>query len=705
MRFKLKKTGSEYIIALVINIALFLLCLLLFEPTTKSDDYDMMLVLYGGWNGEYSPFLLYINPLYGKILCALMRFMPSVPWYFIVQYALMLWGMTEVTGIFLKKSGIPAWLLVFLLGFVYYECFIRITFTKTSGLLVVCGLLTLFYLIDQYDRLTFRYLEGIILIIAGILIRNVTLRMCFLIFAGGFLVFILDNIKQKGPKNSARDKNKKLIKKTAVFALLALFLYVITRFLPVFERQLYSSDDIWKNYHSDNITRAMLFDYGVPDYKTYQEEYTKLGISATDYTMWFTKGWRDDQELLSFEKMSQIRAIANHSVQTDTEDMFYAARRGTISWCFNNTMFYFFLCASVLSLLTCKGRKAAYAVPIILLACLIPYYYLSLTGRIQHHVDAVIFIAGSFLVMYHTDFDSGPARRPSTAVMMIGVISLCFVQAYSAELQSSSYYGVALGSIPSQREQYAQNKADMDLMSDDKDHLYLFNTYDTNTTYSAFTVWEVIPPNYYHNIHRMNMDHIPIHKNALSDFGVVNPLAEMTDSNTIYYYVSNNRIKKGDADAVLNYVRENYNEGAVRLAVKTLEQGKVYRLYTEDLVVDDSNLLDRDRIQYKVSRTYSKSKGRLTISGYAFEEDTDSFAQNIYIKAVNTLDGTVRYYPAYQTTQKKSSKLEGADKYHGAYSSFSQYVEMDLEEVSVTKFSVLLENSNGMYEIPVKKYP
>ena len=701
MRFKLKKTGNEYILALAINIALFLIFILLFEPTAKSDDYDMMLVLYGGWNGEYSPFLLYSNPLYGMFLSALMRLMPAVPWYFVIQYALMLWGMTEVTGIFLKKSGIPAWLVIFLLAFVYYECFIRITFTKTAGLLVICGLLTLFYLIDTYDRFSFRYLEGIILIAMGGLIRSATLRLCLLTFAGGFIVFALDRIRQRSGM-PVEERNRKLIQKTAIFASLALLIFVYASLLPQIERRFFNSDRIWGNYYSDNISRGVLFDYGIPDYNTYRSEYEKLGISATDYTMWFTKAWRDDQDLLSFEKMAQIRAIANHSVQVDTADKFYSARRGSIAWCFNNTMFYFFLCASVLSLMTCKGKKAAYAVPIVLLSCLIPYYYLSVTGRVTHHVDAVIFIAGAFLVMYHTDHGNDFAHRSSSAVMMIAVIALCFVQVYNAELRSSSYYGTTYGTVPSQSKQYALNKEDMDLLSDDREHLYLFNPHDTNTTYPAFTVWEVIPRNYYHNIHRMNMDHIPIHKNVLSDFGVENPLKEIADSNTMFYYVSNSRIRQKDADAVLNYVKENYNENAVRLAVKSLENGKIYRIYSEDLTVDDSELLDRKNLDYKVSRTYSKAKGRLTISGHAFEEGTDSFAQNIYIKAVNTVDGTVRYYP---TVQKKYAKMEGEDKYHGAYSAFSQFVEMEREQVAQTVFSVLLENSSGVYEIPVKKYP
>lgn len=702
MRFKLKKTGKEYILALAINIALFLLAILLFEPTTKSDDYDMMQVIYGGWNGEYSPFLLYSNPLYGKILCALLRLMPSIPWYFVAQYVLMLWGMTEVTGIFLKKSRIPAWLLVILLGFVYYECFIRITFTKTAGLLVTCGLLTLFYLIDVHDRLSLRYLEGIVLIIAGVLIRNSVLKMSLLIFAGGFLVFILDRILQKKTGISAGEQNKVLIRKVVVFAVLASVLFANTRFLLNIEKTMFNNDKTWENYFTDNNQRALLYDFGIPDYNTYKDEYAELGISATDYTMWFSRAWRDDQELLSFEKMAEIRTISNHSVQKDTAEKFYDARRGMIKWCFNNTMFYFFLCVSVLSLLTCKGRKATYAIPIILIVCLGAYYYLSIFGRTQHHVDAVIFIAGSFLVMYHTDYEYDFANRPSIAVMTIAVISLCFIQAYNAELRSSSYYGATFGNIPSQKVQYAQNKADMDLMSDDKEHLYLFNTLDTNTTYPVFTVWEVIPGGYYHNIHRMNMDHIPIHKNVLADFGVENPLKEITDSNTIFYYVSNSRIRQKDADVVLNYVKENYNENVVRLAVKSLEKGKIYRLYSEDLTVDDSELLDRKRLDYKVSRTYSKAKERLTISGHAFEEGTDSFAQNIYIKAVNTVDGTVRYYP---TMQKQYAKLADEDKYHGAYSAFSMYIDMPLDEVSVTVFSVLLENSSGVYEMPVKKYP
>ena len=190
-----KQKLIKVLIAVGINVGLMLLFLLLFEPTAKSDDYDMMNVLYGGYNGEYSPFILYSNPIYGYFLCFLLKLVPSAPWYFIVQYVFMLWGMVEVTIIFLNKPKIPVWLLIPILSFIYYECFVRITFSKTSGLLIACGFLIIFCLLDTLKRPSARMLEGIALILIGNLMRLELFMMILEIFAGGFIIFLIMNIK------------------------------------------------------------------------------------------------------------------------------------------------------------------------------------------------------------------------------------------------------------------------------------------------------------------------------------------------------------------------------------------------------------------------------------------------------------------------------------------------------------------------------
>ena len=46
---------------IIINILVLLVSIILFEPTMKSDDYDLAMVAYGAIDGNYSSILMYCS--------------------------------------------------------------------------------------------------------------------------------------------------------------------------------------------------------------------------------------------------------------------------------------------------------------------------------------------------------------------------------------------------------------------------------------------------------------------------------------------------------------------------------------------------------------------------------------------------------------------------------------------------------------------
>ena len=681
-----KKKDYSFLIAIAINIGLLIICFLIFEPTAKSDDYDMMNVLYGGYNGEFSPFILYSNPIYGYLLVFLMRISPVIPWYFVIQYLFMLWGMIEVTAILLKKTKIPFWLLVFLLSYVYYECFIRITFTKTAGIIIISGYLLLFFLLTDKKLPSLRMIEGVVLILLGNMIRARLFLLISVIFAAGLLVYLICNRKKPV---------KFLAKKTLTYGILACALLVLTTGSGKLGDTFYNHNEVWEEYIDTNEIRAALYDYGIPDYATFQDDYEELGVSYVDYQMWFSANTRDDPDLLSTEMLVKIRGIANHHQDVAFNEQFKDALRNLGTWLFENTMFYLLLTCCCLAILT-RLKAAAYIIPLIFAACLFAYFYLFISGRTQHHVDALIIIAGSFLILFQCNFSKKYMNIVSLIVTIL--IGCWFGYSFLDELQSSSYYGTRFGAIVSQRKQYKETREQLDLLSDDRTHLYLFNVNDTNTIYPAFTVWEVIPKKYYHNLHRLNMDHIPIHKNTLQDFDVKNPIKEITNSDTIYYYVSIER--QEEVNIVWDYIRENYNHDAKKKEVKRTAQGIVYRFYTDDFRIKASNPKEPSRIQYDYQLLRYEEEEIVKIKGYVYEDGEDSFAQNVYLKVQNNRDGSIKYYPVEQTI---NDELVGTDKYHGKYSAFVQDIPISDDSFSDYELTIMLENSNGVYEIQIQQ--
>ena len=312
--------NRDYLWAIVINVGLLLLFSLLFEMTFKSDDYDMMNVLYGGYNGEYSPFLLYSNV-----------------------------GMIEVTDIFLKKARIPIVVLTGLLSFIYYECFIRITFSKTAGLLIICGFLILFHEIDSTDWRLSGFIKGFVMIFLGHLIRDQLVLMIMVIYLGGFVVFIFTGINGETERDSrqranTRKRNRKVLVRALLFAASAFLILFGTRLFSNMNSTVFNTDSRWSDFFKNNGTRAALFDYGIPDYNLYREEYEKIGVSYDDYRAWFDAYLRDDQELLSFDLMKKIRGITTNEGKTDNYERLNMAFHGLISWCFNNTTFEHAFC-------------------------------------------------------------------------------------------------------------------------------------------------------------------------------------------------------------------------------------------------------------------------------------------------------------------------------------------------------------------------
>lgn len=666
--------------AICLNIIIFVVMFLLFECTTKSDDYDMTCILYGAIDGEYSPFILYSNIIWGYILTAFMKILPAVSWYYVLQLFFVFVALTGITYIVIKEKRMPLWILCPFLLVVVYEFCIRITFTKTSGLLITCGYLFILYLIENNRKLSLHYLYGVVLIILGIWIRSSMFMLITEVFFVTFIVFLYKSFKEK----------RKCLRQCIYFITIVAFSYACMLASGWYSRSVYNNDPVWGDYLETNSIRASLFDYGIPDYNTYKDEYESLGVSYEDYQMWFKIYNRADDRLDS-KLISDIRQIAPASTHKSVFEKLDDANHNLLNYLFTNTVFFLFILCCILLLMS-DYRYKAISVIGVCGTCLFAYYYMYLAGRTQHQVDASVFFAGAVILLYYLS----QAIIDKKAIAVVCLISCQFVLSFWEQLASDSYYGNDNGIIESQKDEYEGYKKQKELLVDDSEHLYLFNTFDTNNTYACFTPLNVIDKKFYHNIYRLNMNHIPTFKNVLSDFGVNNPLAEMVNSDTIYYYASNKYA--GQMDIVLDYVRKNYCKKAEMIDVKWLEDSRIYRFYDDNFTVNDSDINeDNSNIEFSCESETGKTKSR--IWGYIYEKGTDSFAQNVYLKVVDKKTGEAKYY---MTKQRPNEELKYNDKYEGKYSSFKLAMEIPPREWKNSDKYILLENENGVHSFEIE---
>ena len=677
---ELREKKPYLLYSFVLNSFFLFVFTLLFEVTAKSDDYDMTMLLYGSVNGENSAILMYSNIIWGRFLCLLLNEIPNISWYYVIQWVLMFIALNLITYVLLKKTNTVLVTSV-LLAFVYYEFFIRITFSKTSGLLCVVGIILLFYEVFETNKRVCFLIVAIIIVLSGYLIREQILILCMGLSLSLIPVYF----------TRRHSSMMVLLKNMIILGVLFAIIWLTSKCLGKYSIEICKNDPLWSNYYTkDNSARASIQDYGMPNYDLFEEEYSELNISRNDLVFWFNTGNYADVDRLDSTVLSNIRAISTVYNGIPKIKILLLSLKNMAGYLCSNTIFYLFL-FTMSCYIICGGR----IIEIIAIAVfpIMAYIYLFLRGRTQHHIDVIVFLFGSIVYLYFTNYNvSRNTKRHIKFVLVI--LSFVFISRFYGQIYSSSYYGTDFGLINSQKELYGKTYNQLELLKEDTEHLYLLNAYDTNRILCCFTPNEVIEKRFYHNLYRMNLRFVPVFRNVLKDFGVSNPINEIINSNTMYYYIS----KTNDAqkNVFLEYIREHYNEEAMLFPVKSTDQGTVYRFYDEELWVDDTDLMESDDLIKDYTIDYQKST--TTISGYIYEENTDSFAQNVYLKTVDKVTGEEEYF---LTNQGKNYDIRTRDKMNGFYSFFNRTIDYSKKKLDKVDVYIILENNNGVYEIPV----
>lgn len=687
---KEKKLATVYfwVRLLVVNIVAFLVVMILFEPTTKSDDYDMCNILYGGVNGELSPFILYVNILMGHFLKFLLSVVPGVSWYFVIQNISIFCGFCAITYVLMKKNTFNKFLVLYtmLMMFAAYEVYIRITFSKTGALLIGAGLFLILYSIDEKAGMS-KYLIGFLLIFLGLLWRSGMLMLTVGMF---FSVYILLFIQ------SWRNWNKEFWRKTIYFVVATVITLLLGTVVNKVQSYSFNNDEVWGEYIRFNTVRSSVLDYGWPDYEIFSEEYKEIGISENDYIMWSKYANISDKDKFNEETLSYIRSIYKVSEDEPLYTIVVEATRYIPKYLMNNTMFYLLIVCLILLLL--YGERKDYKIVVCVCICwLLAYYYMYYRGRLQNHVDASIAIIGAVILLYYASGERELEKKDLIKVVMpVSVIFIVGVNHFFADLTTSNYLGAYYGVIESQKEFSHDNYDRMSLLSEDEEHLYLISAYETHTIYPCFSPDEIIEKGFYHNIFRLNQYTIPVFRQPLVDYGVDNPFADIVNNKTVYYCASESR--KFEIDSIVQYVRENYAEDAYCTLVKEIEGLYIYRFDTGELIVDLSHVSDEYEMVTQSVNWYIGEDGKINISGYAYVEGEDSFAQNIYIECIEQSGRKIFYY----TLQTENDELFLADKYAGKYGLFEAEIELANVELEIAELNLLLETGNEVYRIPIK---
>ncbi|WP_189270113.1 hypothetical protein [Pseudobutyrivibrio ruminis] len=545
---------------LIINVVVLGVVLLLFEPTIKSDDYDLSMVLYGALNGEYSSITMYCLPSFGAIIKSLLIIIPEIPWYAVVNYIFIFLSLFFISIVFCRYKNRCLLFEIVLLPFFAYELYIRMTFTKTAGIIIISGLLVLLYLIDCSSKNKAIWGCSIAWILMGISIRSTMLNLILEVFISAFIIsfFVVKN-----------ERKKIIIIKFIITVLALLFLGKI---LFNVNSDIKNNYDEWVTYSQYNNARARLQDYYMPEYDDFEESYKEIGVSKNDYIAFKTWGLYIDYDFFTIERLNAIASIDEMPAKSN---LFDTVMKNLFSYYFSETGFYFLLL--VMMLFFCANGVSTIDKSIIVVSVggcsFLAYAYMSYLGRLQHHVDLSIMIAATVLVMYYYYKYDCSIKNKRQALLVVVIIITVFLCRFNTSISKASYYA---NDVENQKKLYDDNKKIMDLLSNDKEHVYVFCPHTTNFFYDCiFEPFEVIPKGYYSNLEMTNRYRIPSWDSIAIDYGIDNYFKEATDSAEILFVDSD--INNGWIDVVQTFINEHYCSGAEYELVNKYGTINIYR--------------------------------------------------------------------------------------------------------------------------------
>lgn len=285
--------------ALGVNLMVMLAMTCVMRPSFETND-DIVFAEFGsGLRGVKTPRLVFQNYILGLVYRFLYQVTGRLPWYTIVQYAVLVAAFSAVTYVFMNrmKGYWGLYLSLILLWVFGYESYIHIQFTKTAGIAAAAAVLLLFHVVTSEKFCIWEAVAGILLGMTGFMYREDQFFASSALMAGIGIYFVFTLKKRFSGKEWKR------------FGLCAgtfgmLLLTVAT--VDCADSLMYREPQ-WQEYQKFNNLRSELLDYGFPDYESNKSLYQELGISREAYELYRTWNFNDPERFTTevMEKLAE----------------------------------------------------------------------------------------------------------------------------------------------------------------------------------------------------------------------------------------------------------------------------------------------------------------------------------------------------------------------------------------------------------------
>ena len=563
--------------ALGVNLMAMLAITLIMRPSFETND-DIVFAEFGsGLRGVKTPRLVFQNYILGLVYRILYQITGRLPWYTIVQYAVLVAAFSAVTYVFMNRlKGYWGLYLSFIFLWVFgYESYIHIQFTKTAGIAAASAVLLLFHVVTSEKLCVWEAAAGILLGLTGFMYREDQFFASSALMAGIGIYFVL-TLKKCFPKKEW----KRFGLCAGIFGLL-----ILSVFAADGTDSLMYRDPQWQEYQKFNNLRSELLDYGFPDYESNKALYQDLGISREAYELYRTWNF-NDPDRFTIEVMEKLAEQKPEKILSGKAIHSFVKRfPGDV---IRQKAFWVVLLLFVLWLFFGKKRYAAWfglAGELCMLGGL--NFYLYFQGRyLVNRVDVglwfsvcltMAWILGDTVKECEKTKELSNGKEAALSVLVISPEKFSgrwgLVLCMTALLISQSFWyddwRITTREIPKAR---VSQRAVLETIGTDKEHVYLAKS-GTVSEIVCYGPFDPMPENLLDNLYWFSgwECRTPGIVKEMQEHGITNPYKDMIGNKKVYLIDDNIQL-------TLDYIRQNYDQNAEAVFVKTLGNVDLYQI-------------------------------------------------------------------------------------------------------------------------------
>lgn len=638
---KSEKKISKLIISFLLS---FVFVILVGVPVYETnDDQGMTFLALGTYDG-YDEHLVFVNTIIGFVIKGLMTVVPSISWYPVLEAFIIfvsIWIIVyEIISIskiqFLKITLLSLFFLGFGVSFWY-----SLQFTEVAGMSTISGTILL---VNSWKKKNENWVIG--MFIGGLLMLvGACYRFeCFEISLGSMSIFLL-----------YRFLNKTVSIHSLILVGHLALIVIISFGLKHWNNSYYQGDSEWNYYSQFNYYRAMLTDYGFPDYKENEDVYKSLNISEEDLNMFF--GWNfADPDIFNLDSAKTIvaaKAEKNIDIPKLISLFFKQNVLQHTNYAFMITIIYTMLLVLVL----CKNQRIWLLFEIIIF--LLFQFYLYAQGRyMMQRVDICIGLA-IFLTNVFIIFDYA-IELDIEAKFWLGSMTVITCICY-----------LAWGNIPKLN---VVNRLDYELIREaDENHLYLDPIFGNNIEQG----YESIFKQKINHEYSMKNDYLlggwgtylPVQLVILDNYNIKNPFRDVINNPRVYL------TGDGTLNTILGYIQRHYDENAYAVNVKNYGGYYVYYILSKDVNID--NICEKVEGKYSIlDEEVYRDNGETCIDLKIRIDTGNPYDGNVIVKLISP-EGEEKISYITQVVSKSDSIFSENCRFVGAIEGY-QYNEMEV---------------------------